>query len=68
MLPSEVKNARILCFNYKSNWAPTTNVTKIRTKNLGEELMRVICQERSDVGARFASELVFVLKEADHSS
>ena len=51
MLPSAVTNARILAFNYHSNWAPGTDGTVIEMWQLGDELMREIVAERA-VGCR----------------
>lgn len=47
MLPSAVTNARILAFNYHSNWAPGTDGTVIEMWQLGDELMREIVAERA---------------------
>lgn len=47
MLPTEIPSARILAFNYKSNWHK--DGTSISVWALGEELMREISVDREKV-------------------
>lgn len=48
LLPSEIPNARVLAFNYNSDWL--VNGTKIELWDLAEELMRELYMDRDKVG------------------
>ena len=46
MLPNDIKNARILAFNYESQWLRSNN--QVRPLSVGLSLMNAIHHERRD--------------------
>lgn len=50
MLPRELENARILAFNYESQWLKSN--AEVRPRSVGLSLMDAITQERRDGAKR----------------